>query len=235
MDSTAATKPTPEQIARQVLTSRSFRLFRPSLHPLNPRQLLLPDDFFDPTPEDLANASQAISKQVKNLTDSPFKTRQMRQLETRQRMSRFPNLLIRLIFPDRVALQGVFQPDNTVRNVQRFVRASFRDPRNVRFHMFVVPPKTVLSELDKTLWSLGFAPAAIIHVHIDEGPQDSPQLFKEFVLDAMEDTPEKPDDAPPTVVQAPVASKQGTGDVKAPSAEPQKKSAGKKIPKWFKK
>lgn len=234
MDDTAPTKPTPEQIAHKVLTSRSFRLFRPSPHPLHPRQLQLPDDFFDPTPEDLANASQAISNKVKNLTDSPFKTRQMRNLETRQRMSRFPNLLIRLIFPDRVALQGVFQPTNTVRNMQRFVRASFKDPRNVRFHMFVVPPKTVLSELDKTLWSLGFAPAAIVHVHIDEGPQDSSLLLKAFVLDAMEDTPEKPDDTPP-VVQPPAASNEGKQDKNMPPAEPKKKSIGKKIPKWFKK
>lgn len=225
-------KPSPEQVARAVLDERQVRVFRPSIVRFDPRKVQLPDDFFQPSISELVSATRQFSTRVQNMGDAPLMTKKMRDAEAAKRMSRFRKVLIRILFPDRLALQGIFTPQTTVRQVVRFVRAALLDARNVKFHLFVVPPKMKLTNMEKTLWSEGFAPAALIHIAIDEGPTETSKLLKPYLMDMIEDTPETPNSVP-TIPTAPPVRKETSSE---PSeSKPSKKGIAKKIPKWFKK
>lgn len=222
-------KLTPEEKARQVLESFSVKVFRPSKTRFDPRQIDFPDDFFEPTADDVRAAASSITNSVKRMTDGPLMTKKMRDAETAKRMSRFRKVMIRILFPDRIAIQGIFTPQSTTRNVQRFIRAALLDARNVKFHMFVVPPKMKLTDLDATLWSQGLVPAALIHVGIDQGPTDTNLLLKKWLLERIEDTPEST--APPPL---PVPSVQPEEKPQTTSSSKKSFLGKKKVPKWFK-
>ena len=211
-----------------MLEAHCVRVFRPSATRFDARQVELPDDFYQPSADELRHAAQSISADVHRLTNGTMMTRKMRDAHAAKRMSRFRKVLIRILFPDRMAIQGIFTPQSTVRNVQRFVRAALLDARNTRFHMFVVPPKMKLTNLDDTLWSQGFVPAALIHVAIDEGATDTGLLLKKWLLDKVEDTPES---IAPVLPPKP----QVLPEEKPVSTTPPKKEGVKrKIPKWLK-
>lgn len=222
-------KRSPEEVAQEVLESRSVQVFRPSQERFDPRRIQLPDDFFEPSVQEMSAAANSLTSGVHRLNDAPLMTKKMRDAHAEKRMSRFRKVLIRILFPDRVALQGIFEPKSTVRQVQRFVRAALRDARNVRFHLFLVPPKEKLEQLDVTLWSKGLVPAALVHIGIDEGPKEGRLLLKQSLVDIMEDTPLLAAPAPPP---APPVD-----EVKPEPASKPKKNSGltKKLPKWFKK
>lgn len=222
-------KRSPEEVAREVLASREARVFRPSTERFDPRRVELPDDFFEPSAEELSAAVRSMAQGAQRMADAPLMTKKMRDELAAKRMSRFRKVLIRVLLPDRVAVQGIFEPASTIRQVQRFVRAALRDPKNVRFHLFVVPPKMKLTKLDATLWSEGLVPAALVHIGIEEGPTESQQLLKDALLEVMEDTPAL---APPQPPPAPPADE--SKPERKPAAPP-KKSSSKKIPKWFRK
>lgn len=224
----AASKQTPEEKSREVLESHSVRVFRACATRFDPHRVEFPNDFFEPSAAELLSASRSMTNGVHRMADAPLMTKKMRDAEKAKRMSRFRKVLIRVLFPDRIAMQGIFTPQSTIRNVQRFIRAGLLDARNVKFHMFVVPPKMKLTELDATLWSQGLVPAALVHVGIDSGPTDSKLLLKSWLIERIEDTPESialPPAAMPTVLPEEQPS----------STTPPKRSRGKKkIPKWFK-
>ena len=224
-------KRSPEEIAREVLEERSVKVFRPANYRFDPRRLDLPDDFFEPTSSELKVMVTQQTSLVERLDNAPLMTRKMREAEEERRMSRFKKVLIRIQFPDRVALQGIFVPKSTIRQVIRFVRAALLDARNVKFHLFVTPPKRKLTEVNNTLWKEALVPAALIHIGIDEGPTETSKLLKPHLLEVIEDTPEaNPPPLPPVSV---TESRKEAGETNQKSS--MKKSLTKKVPKWFKK
>lgn len=223
-------KPRPEDIAKSVLDERQVRVFRPSTVRFDPRKLDLPDDFFQPSSSEIATAAHDISLAVERMQNAPLQTRKMRDAEAERRMSRFQNVLIRVLFPDRIALQGIFTPKSTIRQVIRFVKAALLNARAVKFHLFLTPPKTKLLDLDKSLWSLGLVPAALVHIGVDEGPADSAQLLKPCLMNKIEDTPESSFTVPSSAASAPTPPQPTPSLEKYP-----KKKTSMKTPKWFKK
>ena len=221
-------KRSPEEIAKSVLDERHVRVFRPCATKFNPREVQLSDDFFEPSSEELADAVRQYATASQRLQNAPLMTKRMRAAETEKKMSRFRKVLIRILLPDRVALQGIFTPQSTIRQVIRFVRASLLDARNVKFHLFVVPPKMKLLDLDKTLWGEGLCPAALVHIGIDEGPSTSAELLKPWLLDQIEDPPEAATVHNPAPSIAPEPQKEEKAPAKA-------KNPLRKLPKWFKK
>lgn len=230
----AAPVKSPEQVAKEVLDEHEVRVFRPSTVRFNPRLLDLPDDFFQPTGSELVEASHQLTAATHRLQDAPMMTKKMRDAETEKRMSRYRKVLLRILFQDRIAIQGMFKPQDNMRKVVRFVRAALLDARNVKFYLFMVPPKKILSDPKQTLWAAGLCPAAIVHIGIDEGPKETSALLKPWLLERIEDAPESRTAPPPAPEPAPtVPAAQRPG----PSTQGalKKKSLVKKIPKWFKK
>lgn len=227
----------PEQVAQSVLDKRQIRVFHPSNVRFDPRKLDLPDDFFDPTPQDVRTQVQENATNLSKMQDRPLLTKKLRDDQERSRMSRFPNVVIRVIFPDRVAIQGIFTPSSTIREVIRFVRASLLDARNVNFHLFVVPPKKKLLDLKKNLWDEKLVPAAVLHIAIETGPAETSNLLKAHLINSIEDTPESilsKIENPPS--PQPDNSIQESSEQKSPRKSKSKSFNPKKaVPKWFKK
>ncbi|CAN8065252.1 unnamed protein product [Agarophyton chilense] len=223
-------KSSPEEIAQSVLNERQIRVFRPSNVRFDPRKLDVPDDFFEPTASELKSLLHQSAAHIAEIQEKPLLTKKLRDAETQKRMNRFRSAIVRVLFPDRVSIQGTFLPTSTIREVIRFVRAALVDARNVKFHLFVVPPKKVL-DVKKTLWDEKLVPAAVVHIGIEQGPSESNQLLKPHLLEKIEDTPESLAEKA-TAVSTPTTT---LSNLSSPEKKTQKSKATKKIPKWFKK
>ncbi|XP_011177233.2 tether containing UBX domain for GLUT4 [Zeugodacus cucurbitae] len=125
----------------------------------------LPDSFFDLTVEDLKLVLRDLKKASRGEEDAPLLTERLRQLEGQKTMlnkiAQYKNCVIRIQFPDRLVLQGIFKPIDKVSDVMDFVRKFLHDDRS-DFHLFTIPPKYILP-LDKTLLELDFVPTAVVH------------------------------------------------------------------------
>lgn len=207
-------------------------LFRPSTYRFDPRTLRLPDDFFNTTLADVQQASSALSEQVQKMSEAPLMTKKMRQAEENARMAKFRKVLIRVLLPDRHSLQGVFTPKSTIRDLEDFVRACLKNP--VKFHLFVVPPKTVLSNMRNSLWAERMVPAAQVYLGVDEGPTETHLLLSESVLTLAEDAPPPQNVATPVSDAAPRSAASAAAAADAAAARKKTKGKGKRAPKWFK-
>lgn len=176
-----------------------------------------------------------------------MKTKKMRQAEEDERMSRFRHVLIRIQFPDRVMLQGVFQPKSTLRQVRRFVRAALLHARDVPFHFFVTPPKQTLTDMDVTLWRQRLVPKALIHIGFDDDDvsnnnnmKNTVTLLKPLLTDMITDAPETLTDTSsgnntvhPLRTTTTLSGDSGEHDASATGRKDNKNKLMKKVPKWF--
>uniref|UniRef100_W8AKS9 Tether containing UBX domain for GLUT4 n=1 Tax=Ceratitis capitata TaxID=7213 RepID=W8AKS9_CERCA len=125
----------------------------------------LPDSFFDLTVEDLRLVLRDLKKTSRGDEDAPLLTERLRQLEGQKTMlnkiAHYKNCVIRIQFPDRFVLQGIFKPIDKISDVMDFVR-KFLHNEQAMFHLFTIPPKYILP-LDKTLLELDFVPTAVLH------------------------------------------------------------------------
>ncbi|XP_039958499.1 tether containing UBX domain for GLUT4 [Bactrocera neohumeralis] len=125
----------------------------------------LPDSFFDLTVEDLKLVLRDLKKASRGDEDAPLLTERLRQLEGQKTMlnkiAQYKNCVIRIQFPDRLVLQGIFKPIDKVSDVMDFVRKFLHDDQ-ADFHLFTIPPKYILP-MDKTLLELDFVPTAVVH------------------------------------------------------------------------
>lgn len=91
----------------------------------------LPDDFFELTIEDARRILRDVKKQSRGTENTPLLTAAMRQLEESKKqlrqLNRFKKAIIRIQFADRIVLQGVFAPTDSMVNVMEFVREFLED------------------------------------------------------------------------------------------------------------
>jgi tether containing UBX domain for GLUT4 len=208
-----------------------MRLYRPSNVQFDPRRLQLPDDFYAPTTADVQKSFASLSGTTHSLNNAPLMTKKMRDSEQARKMSRFRKVLIRVRLPDRTALQGTFTPSSTVRDVVKFVNSALRNPKAVKFNLFVTPPKTILKDLDATLWSRGLVPAALVNLGIETGPSDSAELLRDEVLGLLEDVPVQGESVLSTTAPPVAAESTGKGPIAGRSTGAA--SGSKKVPAWL--
>lgn len=91
----------------------------------------MPDSFFDLTVEDLKLVLRDLKKASRGDEDAPLLTERLRQLEGQKTMlnkiAQYKNCVIRIQFPDRLVLQGIFKPIDKVSDVMDFVRKFLHD------------------------------------------------------------------------------------------------------------
>lgn len=135
----------------------------------------LPDSFFDLTVEDLKLVLRDLKKASRGEEDAPLLTERLRQLEGQKTMlnkiAHYKNCVIRIQFPDRLVLQGIFKPIDKVSDVMDFVRKFLHDDQE-DFYLFTIPPKYILP-LDKTLLELDFVPTAVVHFVFQDKENDA--------------------------------------------------------------
>ncbi|XP_047534689.1 tether containing UBX domain for GLUT4 isoform X1 [Vanessa atalanta] len=193
----------------------------------------LPDDFYELTIEEVRKIYHELQQRRIELENTPILTSTKREEFAQQaslsKINMYKNVVVRIQFPDNMILQGVFTPNNTIEEVQNFVKEHLQN-QDKPFHIFTTPLKEDLDP-NVTLLEAKFVPCVHMHFKWLEENSGPPYLREE------------------------IYSKKTTNDAacilaskyRAPSRRklenphsPQQSSNGasvskSKVPKWFKK
>lgn len=146
-----------------VIGPRNAVLF--SLDAANRHNDDLPDSFFDLTVNDLKMVLRDLKRTAAGNEDAPLLTSNLRELERQKAMlaklNQYKDCVLRIQFPDRHVLQGIFKPHEPLGRVEEFVRGFLANPSE-KFHLFTIPPKKILPT-DETLLELNCVPNAVLH------------------------------------------------------------------------
>uniref|UniRef100_H0X6Y4 Tether containing UBX domain for GLUT4 n=1 Tax=Otolemur garnettii TaxID=30611 RepID=H0X6Y4_OTOGA len=209
----------------------------------------LPDEFFEVTVDDVRRRLAQLKSERKRLEEAPLVTKAFREAQMKEKLERYPKVVLRVLFPDRYILQGFFRPSETVGDLRDFVRSHLGDPE-LPFHLFIAPPKTVLDDHALTLFQANLFPAALVHFGAEEptGLHLDPRLLEHTVSPSAADvlvarcmsraagSPPPlpaPDTAP--LESQPTAEEGALGPLEPSpgTTQPVRKSLGK-VPKWLK-
>ncbi|XP_074200136.1 tether containing UBX domain for GLUT4 isoform X6 [Camelus bactrianus] len=94
----------------------------------------LPDEFFEVTVDDVRRRLAQLKSERKRLEEAPLVTRAFREAQMKEKLQRYPKVVLRVLFPDRHILQGCFRPSETVGDLRDFVRSHLGDPE-LPFHL----------------------------------------------------------------------------------------------------
>ncbi|KAM4691462.1 tether containing UBX domain for GLUT4 [Rhinophrynus dorsalis] len=122
----------------------------------------LTDDFFEVTMDDVRRRFSELRSERQRLEEAPLMTKALREAQMKEKLERYPKVVLRVLFPDRYVLQGFFRPTETVGAVREFVRSQLEDPE-LPFYLFITPPRTELKDNTQTLFQAELFPAALIH------------------------------------------------------------------------
>ncbi|EDV90558.1 tether containing UBX domain for GLUT4 [Drosophila grimshawi] len=125
----------------------------------------LPDSFFDLTVNDLKMVLRDLKRTASGTEDAPLLTANLRELNRQTAMlaklNQYKDCVLRIQFPDRNVLQGIFKPHEFLAKVEEFVRGFLATPSE-EFQLFTIPPKKVLPPTE-TLLELNCVPNAVLH------------------------------------------------------------------------
>ncbi|XP_075224599.1 tether containing UBX domain for GLUT4 [Lycorma delicatula] len=121
----------------------------------------LPDSFFDVTIDDVRLLMRDLKRNRESMEQAPLQTEQLRKIEIENKIKLYDKTVLRIQFPDRLILQGVFEPSDTVADVYNFVKSYIIDPDS-DFYLYTAPPKRILP-LEDTLFAVGCVPCAKIY------------------------------------------------------------------------
>uniref|UniRef100_A0A667WUM2 ASPSCR1 tether for SLC2A4, UBX domain containing n=1 Tax=Myripristis murdjan TaxID=586833 RepID=A0A667WUM2_9TELE len=88
----------------------------------------LPDEFFEVTVDDVRKRFAQLKSERRLLEEAPLMTKALRETQMKEKMDRYPKVVLRVQFPDRHVLQGFFRPLETVAAVRHFVRSHLENP-----------------------------------------------------------------------------------------------------------
>nr|XP_023672746.1 tether containing UBX domain for GLUT4 isoform X1 [Paramormyrops kingsleyae] len=215
----------------------------------------LPDEFFEVTIDDVRKRFAQLKSERKNLEEAPLITKALRESQMKEKMERYPKVVVRIQFPDRHVLQGFFRPLETVGALKQFVSTNLTDPA-MHFYLFITPPKVNLDDPHATLFQANLFPAALVYFgsevktdcYLQSGLLQScvsPTQADDIIASCMPRSP-TPASAPPFLVEVfPLPVAEGTA-ANLPGLEEEEElesdgGAGKparsdpgKVPKWLK-
>lgn len=120
----------------------------------------LPDEFFEINENDIKRMMVDLQKKVE--ADQPLLTRSMIQERLESKYAKYQQVVVRVQFPDKVVLQGLFRPKETVFALHKFVRGHLED-KSLKFYLYTAPPKQVLKDQTLTLIQAKLAPASVVY------------------------------------------------------------------------
>lgn len=132
----------------------------------SPQYQDLGDDFFELSIDEVKSMYKEMKQEVKRLTDgNMLMTKEMREAEKEGEklslLSRYKTCILRIQFPSRHVVQGVFLPDTTISEVIEWL-APLLFSSSTPCELYTAPPRTVLSP-SATLLDLGLFPASLVH------------------------------------------------------------------------
>ncbi|NWS73199.1 ASPC1 protein, partial [Crotophaga sulcirostris] len=131
--------------------------------PAGPEEL--PDEFFEVTVDDVRKRLAQLQSErqvpfllvteaaLKRLEEAPLMTKSLREAQLKEKLERYPKVVLRVHFPDRHVLQGFFCPTETVGVLRDFVRSHLADA-DLPFYLFIAPPRIILDDDSLTLFEV---------------------------------------------------------------------------------
>ncbi|MBN3313497.1 ASPC1 protein, partial [Atractosteus spatula] len=216
----------------------------------------LPDEFFEVTVDDIRKRFAQLKSERKLFEEVPLMTRALRESQMKEKMEKYPKVVVRVQFPDRHVLQGFFRPLETIGALREFVKKHLEDPQ-LRFYLFITPPKTNLDDPATTLFQANLFPAALVYFgsdvkadyYLQKQLLDSkvpPQQADDAVAGCMPRSPTPSSTSadseeffpPPLDSNAPANQKSTAADQPQPQTNSQApkpvKTDPSKVPKWLK-
>ncbi|XP_044202063.1 tether containing UBX domain for GLUT4 [Thunnus albacares] len=213
----------------------------------------LPDEFFEVTMDDVRKRFAQLKSERKLLEEAPLMTKALRESQIKEKMDRYPKVVLRVQFPDRHVLQGFFRPLETVGAVKNFVRSHLEDPQ-LSFYLFITPPKTILDDPSATLFQADLFPGALVYFGSDVktesylkrellGSSVSALQANESIASCMPRSvtpsssfvaPEEPLPPPEPTADASGSTQNGGDPPAHPQAAKPNRSDPGKVPKWLK-
>uniref|UniRef100_A0A3Q2Y3U0 ASPSCR1 tether for SLC2A4, UBX domain containing n=2 Tax=Hippocampus comes TaxID=109280 RepID=A0A3Q2Y3U0_HIPCM len=126
----------------------------------------LPDEFFEVTVDDVRKRFAQLKSERELLEETPLMTRSLRETQMKEKIDKYPKVVLRIQFPDRHVLQGFFRPLETVGALTDFVRSHLEDPL-LSFYLFITPPKKILDDPAVTLFQADLFPGALVYLGSD--------------------------------------------------------------------
>nr|XP_056713715.1 tether containing UBX domain for GLUT4 [Euleptes europaea] len=214
----------------------------------------LPDEFFEVTVDDVRKRLAQLRSERKRLEEAPLMTQAQRDAQMKEKLERYPKVVLRVYFPDRHILQGFFHPNETVGALKCFVKSHLADPE-MSFYLFIAPPRSILSDDSLTLFQANLFPAAVVHFgsekHSDHylrldllesvvSPSEADLLVARYLSKSVAPTSpsssESGFDPPPELEESDESVV--TEDTAAAALEvpqpPVRRTASGKVPKWLK-
>ncbi|NXH52048.1 ASPC1 protein, partial [Rhabdornis inornatus] len=133
----------------------------------------LPDEFFEVTVDDVRKRLAQLQNErqvpflLKRLEEAPLMTKSLRESQLKEKLERYPKVVLRVCFPDRHVLQGFFHPTETVGILRDFVRSHLADAE-LPFYLFVAPPRIILNDESLMLFEAKLFPTAVVHFGSEE-------------------------------------------------------------------
>ncbi|DAA18304.1 TPA: alveolar soft part sarcoma chromosome region, candidate 1-like [Bos taurus] len=148
----------------------------------------LPDEFYEVTAGDVRRRLAQLKSERKRLEEAPLVTKAFREAQMKEKLQRYPKVVLRVLFPDRYILQGFFRPSETVGDLRDFVRSHLGNPE-LPFYLFIAPPKTILDDHTLTLFQANLFPTALVHFGPEEptGSYLEPRLLEHTVSPSAAD------------------------------------------------
>ncbi len=138
------------------------------------------DAFFDHTVEDVKKRQRDLKAEADRLAEGgvlAVKSYKDEQAEANKlnQLHKYKNTVIRVQFPDRYVLQGVFLSGAKVSEIGDFVKTHLQDPTK-DFELFTTPPKTVLDPA-KTLLDSLLVPMSVVYFGPKGGDGNSTEKY----------------------------------------------------------
>ncbi|XP_015275846.1 PREDICTED: tether containing UBX domain for GLUT4 isoform X2 [Gekko japonicus] len=214
----------------------------------------LPDEFFEVTVDDVRKRLAQLRSERKHLEEAPLMTQAQRDAQVKEKLERYPKVVLRVYFPDRHILQGFFHPNETIGALRCFVRSHLADPE-MSFYLFIAPPRSILSDDSLTLFQANLFPAAVVHFGSEKcsdhylrldlmesvvSPSEADLLVARYLSRSVAHTslsssesvsgpPPEPDEADECVV-----TEHTTAAALEVTQPPARRTASGKVPKWLK-
>ncbi|KAI8741993.1 tether containing UBX domain for GLUT4, partial [Biomphalaria glabrata] len=126
----------------------------------------IPEDFFEITQSDVKILYRDLQSAVQQLEDQPLMTKAMKRAQTEALYDQYERVVIRVQFPEKLTLQGVFRPRELVSALYSFVQEHLEN-KKISFYLYTTPPKFILKDKKSTLSSNHLAPAVIVYFGSD--------------------------------------------------------------------
>ncbi|XP_077980512.1 tether containing UBX domain for GLUT4-like [Glandiceps talaboti] len=199
----------------------------------------IPDDFFEVTIDDVKNMYSDLQHGRAQFDEQPMMTKSMREMQTLRMLEKYPKVVIRIHFPDRLVLQGIFRPLEPVQALVQFVK-SHLDDQKLKFYLYTTPPKVVLKDHKKSLYEAKLVPAANVYFGCETQPEQylTSSLLQEVTTPTQADIKfatvstlqQMEDDTKSKEAKKTTQTKRSS----AASPTTAGPSSGDKLPKWFK-